>query len=308
MDAGQLYRMLIFATVVEEGSLTAAAESLSISRSMVSQHLKKLEQRLACKLLQRTTRKMALTAEGQDFYHHCAELLQLAKQAETLTKPQDAELRGSIRVSAPVAIGEHFLIPLIKQFNVEFPNIRLSITLEDRKLNIREQHIDLAIQAGKMDEDDPSTISLGTYEEYLVASAGYIEAHGAPLHPDSLKHHQWLMLANNHLPQNCDIQNTYGEVFKVRVTPFVSCNHYPSLLDLTTQGLGIAILPNYMVQAALSDHELTRLLPDCHLKQGSVYAIHPFEESIPPRVRVFIDYLSKSLSFFKNVPTPEKSD
>ena len=295
MDAAQLYRMLVFATVVEQGSLTAAAEVLGISRSMVSQHLKKLEQRLGSRLLHRTTRKIGLSEDGQQFYHYCAELLQLAKQAEAVTRPSDQQLHGSLRITVPVGIGELSLLPLMGAFHQRFPHIRLTLLLEDNKLNLLEHKIDIAIQAGWPEDSEFKAIKLGDFEEYLVASPEYLSRHGKPLHPDNLHHHQWLMHASSHLPRSCTLHNSQGEQFRIRVTPFISCNSTNAIAALAAQGLGIATLPDHLLQRQLDSGELERLLPDYHLREGGIYAIHPYREGMPPRVRVMLDFLKQKL-------------
>ncbi|WP_299796785.1 LysR family transcriptional regulator [uncultured Shewanella sp.] len=295
MDAAQLYRMLVFANVVEQGSLTAAADELGISRSMVSQHLKKLEARCATQLIYRTTRKMALTEDGQSFYHYCAELLQLAKQAENATKPQDKELQGSIKISAPVCLGEQNLISHIGEFNKSYPKIRITLLLEDRRLNLQENNIDIAIQADPAIEPEFTSVRLGQFDEYLIASPGYVEQHGSPLHPDMLAKHQWIMQASNYLPKSCQLQNSFGDKFKIKITPFVSCNSKHGIVKLVQQGLGIAILPNYLIEQELDKGSLVHILPDYHLGEGVIYAVHPFNDVTPPRVRAFLNFIEKRL-------------
>lgn len=293
MDAAQLYRMLVFANVVEQGSLTAAADELGISRSMVSQHLKKLELRCATQLIHRTTRTMALTEDGQSFYHYCAELLQLAKQAENSTKPQDKELQGSLKISAPVCLGEQNLIQHIGEFNKCYPKIRITLLLEDRRLNLLENNIDIAIQTEQATE--LTSIRLGQFDEYLIASPEYVEQHGSPLHPDMLAKHQWIMQSSNYLPKSCQLQNSFGDKFKIKINPFISCNSNHGIVKLAKQGLGIAILPSYLVQPQINSGKFVHILPDYHLREGVIYAIHPFDDVTPPRVRAFLNFIEKRL-------------
>ncbi|MCJ8301455.1 LysR family transcriptional regulator [Shewanella sp.] len=295
MDAGQLYRMLVFANVVEQGSLTAAAEELGISRSMVSQHLKKLELRCETRLIQRTTRTMALTQEGQNFYYYCAELLQLAKQAENATHPDDIELHGSIKISAPVCFGEHNLIKHIGAFHRLHPKIRISIQLEDRHLDLRENKIDIAIQADAHIDPQIEAIKLGHFDEYLVASPQYLEQHGSPLHPDMLQMHQWVLQASNQLPKRYQIQNSYGDKFKLNISPFISCNSNLGVMKLIKQGLGIGILPSYLARPQIASKQLEHILSDYHLQAGVIYATHPFSDVVPPKVKAFLDFIEERL-------------
>ncbi|QDO82025.1 LysR family transcriptional regulator [Shewanella psychropiezotolerans] len=295
MDAGQLYRMLVFANVVEQGSLTAAAEELGISRSMVSQHLKKLELRCETQLIQRTTRKMALTHEGQNFYYYCAELLQLAKQAENATHPDDIELHGSIKILAPICFGEHDLIKHIGAFHRLHPKIHISIQLEDRHMSLRENKIDIAIQADAQIVPQIEAIKLAQFDEYLVASPQYLEQHGSPLHPDMLQMHQWVLQASNQLPKRCQIKNSYGDKFTLNINPFISCNSNLGVMSLIKQGLGIGILPSYLAQPQIASKHLVHILSDYHLQEGVIYATHPFNDVVPPKVKAFLDFIEERL-------------
>lgn len=295
MDASQLYRMLVFACVVEKGSLTAAGEELSISRSMVSQHLKRLETQCQLKLLFRTTRKLSLTQEGKQFYYYCAELLKLAKQAETSIIPSDEQLQGTIKISAPVAIGELALTPRLREFNKRYPQVHLCLLFEDRKLDLFEHNIDIAIQIGQSDNEQLVSIQLAEYDEYLVASPEYLADHGAPLHPDSLPHHQWIMHSTHRLPRNCQFDNSDGDKFNLQLTPFVSCNTLLGTLTLAKEGLGIAMLPEHLLEQPIRKSQLVRLLPDYHLGKSGIFALHNFHDVVPPRVNAMLTFLQQSL-------------
>ncbi len=296
MDASQLYRMLVFASVVEHGSLTRAAESLNISRSMVSQHLKKLEHRCQSRLLNRTTRSLSLTQEGQSFYRYCAELLKLAKQAETSLQPADAELQGSITLAVPQALGDGVIAPIIKAFHQHYPKVHLSLLIQDRQLDLTEHQIDVAIQIGTASQPSVNETRLGRFDEYLVASPDYVAHHGAPVHPDNLSHHHWIGLAGDRLPRHWQFENSEGERVRLQLSPFINCNSLQGTLSLVMQGLGVALLPSPLISQHLANEQLVKLLPDYHLGRGALYLVHPYLEVIPPRVRALIELLTERLT------------
>ncbi|QYJ93859.1 LysR family transcriptional regulator [Shewanella spartinae] len=296
MDASQLYRMLVFASVVEQGSLTRAAESLNISRSMVSQHLKKLEHRCQSRLLNRTTRSLSLTQEGQSFYRYCAELLKLAKQAETSLQPADAELQGSITLALPQALGDGVIAPTIKAFHQHYPKVHLSLLIQDRQLDLTEHQIDVAIQIGAASQPSVNETRLGRFDEYLVASPDYVAHHGAPVHPDNLSHHHWIGLAGDRLPRHWQFENSEGERVRLQLSPFINCNSLQGTLGLVMQGLGVALLPSPLISQHLANGQLVQLLPDYHLGRGALYLVHPYLEVIPPRVRALIELLTERLT------------
>ncbi|QYK01452.1 LysR family transcriptional regulator [Shewanella psychrotolerans] len=295
MDPSQLYRMLVFASVVEKGSLTAAGEALNISRSMVSQHLKRLEAHCQLKLLYRTTRKLSLTQEGKQFYYYCAELLKLAKQAEASIIPSDDQLHGTIKISAPVAIGELALVPLFREFTKHYPHIHLCLLFEDRKLDLLEHNIDIAIQVGQADNEQLVAVELAEYDEYLVAGPEYLATHGSPSHPDSLPHHQWIMHSTHQLPRNCQFENSEGDKFNLQLTPFINCNTLVGTLTLAKEGLGIAMLPEHLVKQPIQEGLLRRIMPDYHLGKGGIFALHDFEDVIPARVHAMLTFLQRRL-------------
>ena len=302
MDASQLYRMLVFATVVEQGSFTKAADKLDVSRSMVSQHLKKLETRLDNKLLERTTRKVSLTESGRQFYQYCAELLQLAEQAELAAMPTNAELQGSLKICVPHALGQSHLLPRLGEFARQYPKLKINLQLEDMRLNLEEHHIDLAIYAGQARGATSSGLDqqwqhlkLADYREILVASPEYIAGHGRPVHPDNLEQHQWICNGHHLMPRSLVLNNSDNEEFRVRITPSQVCNQAVGMLQMVMQGMGIAPVAASLVQGELAAGRLERLLPDYHLNLGGVFLTHRFEEGMPPKVRAFAEFLSQKV-------------
>ncbi|MCL1038823.1 LysR substrate-binding domain-containing protein [Shewanella corallii] len=302
MDASQLYRMLVFATVVEQGSFTRAADKLGVSRSMVSQHLKKLETRLDNKLLERTTRKVSLTDAGRQFYQYCAELLQLAEQAENAALPSSAELQGSLKVCVPHALGQSHLLPRLGEFARQYPKLKINLQLEDMRLNLEEHHIDLAIYAGQARGATSSGLDqqwqhlkLSEYREILVASPEYIAGHGRPIHPDNLEQHHWICSGHHLMPRPMVLANSDNEEFRIRITPAQVCNQAVGILQMVMQGMGMAPIAESLVKGELAAGRLERLLPDYHLNQGGVFLTHRFEEGMPPKVRAFAEFLSQKV-------------
>lgn len=303
MDTSQLYRMLVFASVVENGSLTGAANQLSVSRSMVSQHLKKLEQRLNRQLLNRTTRKINLTEDGRIFYQYCAELLQLAKQAEASTLPNDNELFGTLKICLPVGIGMLQILPNIQAFHQQYPNIHLSIVLNDANLDLTTEKIDLMLYVGKArgaidDHNDHQLwqhICVGEYQEVMVASKHYIDYHGIPAHPDLLARHRWLRHDQYMIPMQLALTHEDKETYVVRINPFINCCNTQGLLQLALQGLGIAILPLPIVNSLINSGTLVQILPNYHLQPVGMYLTHNYQHELPPKVRAFKDFISQTI-------------
>lgn len=296
MDATHLYRMLIFANVVEQGSLTGAAQQLGISRSMVSQHLKTLESKLQLQLLQRTTRSLSLTAEGKDYYEHCAELTRMSKQAEASVTVSNEQLFGSIRLSVPEAWATLKLLPQLGKFHRQYPQLQLNLSLEQHDhMSITERSADVAVIAsnGAVQQE---ALPFVHYQQLIVASAEYVAQHGKPLHPDNLQQFHWLAASVNQLPQSWQLHNSSGQCYQVKLTPFSGCNSLLALKILVEQSLGFACLPDYLCKEALDQRCLVQLLPSYHLMTSQLYVVHRFGENVPPRVRALLKFLQQNFA------------
>ncbi|MCF1428267.1 MAG: LysR substrate-binding domain-containing protein [Shewanella sp.] len=302
MDASQLYHMLVFATVVEQGSFTKAADKLGVSRSMVSQHLKKLETRLDNRLLERTTRKVYMTEAGRRFYQYCAELLQLAEQAQQAGFPANADLQGSLKICLPNALGQSQILPRLGEFCRQYPKLKINLKLEDMRLNLEEHHIDLAVYTGQargacsiQADGQWQHLKLADYQEVLVASPEYIADHGRPAHPDNLELHSWICAGHHLRPRPLVLTNSDGQEFRIRVAPHQVCNQTIGILPMVIQGLGVAPIAEPLVRDELAAGRLERLLPDYHLQAGGIFLTHRFEEGMPPKVRAFAKFLSQKV-------------
>ncbi|QSX33589.1 LysR family transcriptional regulator [Shewanella avicenniae] len=295
MDATHLYRMLVFANVVEQGSLTGAAQQLDISRSMVSQHLKNLETTLEQQLLERTTRSLALTQAGRDFYYHCAELTQMAKQAQQAVMPADDQLYGNIRLALPEAWATAKFMPLIGAFHRQYPKLQLTLTLEQHNGAAQDLQPDVRIIIAENPVAE-AALPLGQVQPVLVASAEYLAAHGKPLHPDSLPQFHWLAANASQLPSSWQLTDSTGQQYRLRLTPFASCNSVVALKSLTEQGLGIACLPDYLCTEELATGRLVAVLPSYHLAARQLYAMHRFGENTPQRIGVLLKFLQENFA------------
>lgn len=294
MDAFQLYRMLVFATVVEQGSLTAAAMALNISRSMVSQHLKKLEQRLNCRLLNRTTRNISLTDNGREFFRNCAELLQLAKQAEQQRAPAPAALFGTISIATTADIAQALLIPLLPRFQQQQPHLQLNLWLDLPLTELRLRQPDLLLCAEATATPSGGT-ALAQFTQHLVASPALLERYGNPLHPDRLGQYPYLSNGTELLPQLLALQGPVAEALQVRLTPIICCNQLLALRELVLQGMGIAVLPEYLLGEQLLKQQLHWLLPNYQLATVTLRSYLSCTEILPPRMQVLLDFLQQQL-------------
>ncbi|MBB5205684.1 DNA-binding transcriptional LysR family regulator [Inhella inkyongensis] len=285
----QIRRMAVFATVVQHGSLGAAARQLQTSTSAVSQQLRALERDLGITLLHRSTRRLALTTEGARFHAGCAAMLAAATQAqEQLAQARDAP-EGELRISAPVGFAKH-LGPALDALLRAHPNLRLHLEVEDRFTDLLARRIDLAIRFGRLPDSPWTAQRIGEKRMGLFAAPRYLSQLGLPREMDDLRDADWLMLG-----EDCEARSApFGLSLTLR--PRISCNNQLSLQQLCEAGQGLAVLSLEDVAGAVQAGRLLRLLPEWPLPVLPIYAVVPQRDAQPAKVRHAIAALKTYLA------------
>jgi DNA-binding transcriptional LysR family regulator len=291
----QLKRMAIFATVVDRGSMVAAAEVLGMTASAVSQQIRKLEDSTQVSLLHRTTRKLTLTEAGATFYQSCAQVLALAQQAEQrLAELRDAPV-GELRIAAPVGFSGRpigaALAPLLQAHS----GLSLKLLFHDEQIDLIEQRIDLAIRVGTLEDSSLVARHIGDSRMLLCAAPSYL-ARKAPIgRPENLVGQDWLAL-NNDLPSSAlTLHGPGGAVQKLRIESRVSCNNILAVRHFTLAGMGISLQPEQEIREELAAGSLRALLPDWQLAPLGIYLVTPRRAAQPAKVRYAIEALRQHL-------------
>ncbi|WP_126456776.1 LysR family transcriptional regulator [Sulfuriflexus mobilis] len=291
--------MLTFVRVVEAGSMSAAADRLNIAKSAVSRRLAELEGRLGVQLLIRTTRRLNLTGNGQQFYQRCLAILADLEETEQAISCEQVLLRGTIRIAIPLTFGIKHLSPLLNQFLKEHPELSLDLDLNDRTLNFMEEDIDLAIRIGRLADSTLIARQLATTQRIVCASPDYLSQHGEPKTPEELENHVGLnysYLAETQIWQ-------FLQQDKTRVLAHVPCrmraNNGDILLKAAIDGLGILVTTTFISSEAIEQGLLCPILTDYTFPEEVIYAIYPQQRFLPRRVRALIDYLAEK---FDNDP------
>lgn len=291
----QLKRMAVFATVVDRGSMVAAAEVLGMTASAVSQQIRKLEQSTQVSLLHRTTRKLTLTEAGAAFYQSCAQVLALAREAEQrLAELRDAPV-GELRIAAPVGFSgrpiTQALMPLLQAHS----GLSLKLFFHDEQIDLVEQRIDLAIRIGRLEDSSLVARPIGDARMLLCAAPAYLARRGPILLPEQLPAQDWLTLSNG-LPQGALVlQGPGGEVRTLRLDSRVSCNNILSLRHFTLAGMGVSLQPEQEIREELASGQLLRLLPEWQTPALGVYLVTPRRDAQPAKVRYAIEALRQHL-------------
>lgn len=283
-----------FIAIVEQGSMTKAAQEIKIPKSTLSRHLINLEKRLGITLIQRSTRKISLTALGREYYHTCSQSLKDLYIGEKKLLDDHVQPRGLIRFTAPLEIGTFFLSEAIAEFSKKNPEIYFDINYTDRVVDIIKENYDLALRAGKISDISLVSKKFGQDIFVLVASPEYLSKSSPIKTPEDISGHRcWLFsqMSNN------DKWKLYnGKMTKsIQVEKKFQTNSMQSIKNIIIAGGGISYLPYVLVKNSILSGELTNVLPNWNNESGHLHLCYPQQKKIPLRLRLFIDYLLASV-------------
>jgi DNA-binding transcriptional LysR family regulator len=282
--------LVAFVRTVEAGSFSAASRLIGSSQSAVSKSVARLERRLAVRLIQRSTRTLSLTAEGQAYYERVAPLLRAIDDAEDVVQVATTA-RGLIRVSAPQELGRMLIAPWSAQFLERFPDLSLELGITDRFVDIVREGFDVAIRMGQLADSDLSSRKIGEIRFVLAASPDYIARHGLPHDIDALEQHTFV----RYLQSGRSWPYVLADGTQLPVSGRLATDDSGSIREAVMSGAGIAYLLHVTVAQDLADGRLVEILADLDLPRMPVSAVHAFGRQLPVRARLFIDCLSERI-------------
>ncbi len=293
-DLNDLY---YFAMVVEHSGFAAAERALGIPKSRLSRRISQLETDMGARLLQRSTRRFAVTDVGQSVYRHAQSMLAEASAAREVVDRLSAEPRGLVRVSVPVGIAQELMPKLLPDFLARYPLVRVQLHVNNRRVDVINEGFDVAIRVRAKLDDDGSLVmrSFGQIQELLVASPKYLDRAGRPRDPEELANHTTLSMSEDEARQRWELQGAGGEVRRVELKPRVSGFDFPMLMALAKQGLGVTLIPETICADAVRNRELEVVLPAWRLPMGICHAVFASRRGLLPAVRMFIDYLAENM-------------
>ena len=291
----RLDAMRLFVRVAELGSFSAVALQLGAARSVVTRQIAALESHLGTKLLARSTRRLSLTSAGTTYLEKCREILNLVEIAETGLAEERQTPRGQIRLSLPLVYSLRHLAPLLLEFSRLYPEVELDMDFSDRRTNLIQEGIDLAVRITPRLEPGDITRRLGSARMVVLASAAYLAAHGTPQHPSELIDHQCLGYTAGPSSQRWSFM-VDGRLESFAIRPRLLANNGDVLLKAAVAGLGIAQQPAFIADEHLRSGELREVLKDFPLPELGIYAVLPGNRHIPHRLRVLMDFLVERLA------------
>lgn len=287
--------MTAFHSVATLGSFTKAAEALGASRPAMSRHIAALETRLGTRLLQRSTRHVALTLEGQAFLERCTEALMIIQEAEQDLIGNALSATGVLRVSIPSTFGLRYLAHVWPRFLASAPNLGLDIDLSDRPVDLIEEGFDAALRIGEAHSANLIRRRISTMKMVLCASPKFIDRHGAPTHPRELKRYEVAAVARSQESYSWEFV-VDGAAAKFEIHPRIRASSGEISRSAALGHQALVLEPHFVVAEDLSTGRLQEVMPDFPSPVRNVYIVYPTRKHLPAKVRFFIDFISHVFS------------
>lgn len=292
----QLKYMRIFVAIAEGGSLTAAARALDISLPSVVRSLAALEAHLGARLLNRSTRRIALTDEGRRYLADCRRVLAAVQEAEAAVRADVSQPAGHLRITAPVLFGQMYVAPAVNDFIRRHAAVSVELILLDRIVNLLEEGFDAAIRIGTLDDSSLVAQGIGTVRQVVVASPDYLARHGTPTHPRALRGAECVRFIGTSLSHWTFVHG--GRRFRVAVNGRLSFSHAAPAVAACRDGLGFGSFLSYQVAPDIEHGRLKIVLAPYELPPRPINVIFPHARLLPGRARAFIAAMREALGGF----------
>jgi DNA-binding transcriptional LysR family regulator len=297
--------LAIFAKVAETRSFSGAASELSLSKATVSKAVSRLEARLGARLFNRTSRRLALTDAGRQLATRAAAILAEGEAAESEALAQSVSPRGLVRLAVPMSFGLQHVAPILPEFLRRYPDVQIDLHLSDAMVDLIGEGFDAALRIATLPDSSLIARRLCSVTTYLVAAPSYLAKRGTPKHPLQLAEHSCLGYAYQRTPDTWRFTHKSGEVASVRTAGPLRVNNGDAMMPALIAGLGLGVLPDFILREALKDGSLKIVLPDWSLGTSGLHWVTPPGGPKPVRVEVLAEFLAKELA--RREPKPQSS-
>jgi DNA-binding transcriptional LysR family regulator len=289
-----LQAMKTFTAVVEAGSFVGAMDATALSKPAVSRQVSDLEAHLGTRLLQRTTRRLSLTSEGQGYYQRCKEVLQAVQEAEAEVASSTVQAQGRLRIGAPHTFGALHLAALWGRFAAQNPQVSLDIVLSDRVVDLVEEGYDLVVRIARLPDSSLVSRPLARTRMVLCASPAYLAQRGTPMHPHELAQHD---VVSYTYWSSGDVWTFHGEKgdVSVRTHSRIHANNGDTCRAAAVADQGIVLQPDFLVHADLRSGALVELMPQFKAVELGIFAVYATRKQLPLKVRRLVDFLVEAL-------------
>lgn len=286
----RLTSMAAFVAIVEEGSLTAAAQRMKLSSPMIGKHLKALEVHLSASLLMRSTRRLSLTEFGHSYYEQCKTILEQVRLADENAEILQQAPIGKVKISAPVSFGTNRFAPELAEYMLTYPDINIELILNDRLVDLIGEGFDIVIRIGHLSDSELIARALGGYAMMIAASPDYLQQYGIPKSPDDL--HQHKCLGFSHWRHRGGWYLGRKELDSLALpTHRFECNHGPALRMVALKGIGLVMQPRIILQDDVRAGRLISLLEEFIPKPLPIHVLFAKERQQLPKIRTLIDFI-----------------
>lgn len=290
----RLTGMQVFVHVARAGSFAAAAREMNMSRAMVSKHIMNLENELGVRLLNRNTRQVSLTEAGADYLERLGHILSDIEEAEAALTQLNTEPRGVLRVNAPPSFGAFHLVPMIAQYMQTCPRVRVELTLTDKSADMVEEGFDLAIEVGRLADSSLVARTLAHSRLVVCGAPAYLKRHGIPQTPEDLAAHNCLTSSRFPPRDEWPFRGPNGDAFH-KVSGSFRSNIGDAVHRMAVNGVGLTMLPTYMVGQDLKKGRLQAVLTEYEPSPYVIAALYPDRRYLPAKVRNFLELLADRL-------------
>ena len=286
-----------FAAVVEHHGFSAAGRALGVPKSRLSKRVAQLEERLGVRLLQRTTRRFAVTGIGERFYAHCRAAMEEAQAAQDVVDELRAEPRGIVRLSCPVSLAQTIVAHVLPDFLAAHPKVQVRVLAANRRVDVIGEGIDIAMRVRSKLDTDASLVlrSFGQSRVLLVASPAFLDARGRPRQPDDLQPLPLLSMLEHDGAQVVELLDADGQKANVEMQARLICGDFTLLHEAARRDQGIAMLPEFVCAPAIVRGELEVVLPAWSTPQGVMHFVYPSRRGQLPGVRALVEFLAERL-------------
>ena len=290
--------MLYFAEVVDHAGFAAASRALGVPKSKLSRRVADLEARLGVRLLQRTTRRLSLTEAGERYHRHCVAMREEAEAAEEAMAAAVGEPRGTIRVTCPVTLAHSTVGPLVPQFLERHPQVRIDMQVTNRVIDLVQEGVDVALRVRLTLDDSGSLVvkNLGNTSGLLVASPAQLDREGRPQAVEDIRRLSTVAMSAADGKTTWKLIGPGGRTYELQHRPVYTADDLLTLRYAVLAGIGISVLPDYMVARQLEAGELERVLPEWSPPSGVIHAVFPSRRGQLPAVRRFLDFLGEHVT------------
>lgn len=286
----RLQAMQIFRAVVDAGSFAGGARRLGLSNAMVSKQVARLEDQLGARLLARTTRRLQLTAEGERYLKGAIRLLDELHELEAGLGEQRGEIRGRLRLSAPLDFGVRELMPALQSFEQAHPAVRLEVSLEDRRVDPLAEDFDLVVRIGELQDSSLIARQLMSMPVHVYAAPCYLDQYGVPRHPEDLREHRCLHYSLQREGPSWSFL-VDGKVQRIRFQPVMTCNNGRALVEAAARGMGLVYKPAFLGEPEVRKGRLVHVLEEFVTRPVGVHLLYTEREFMPARLQALIKSL-----------------